>query len=80
MVLAGFIFFREAAVLKATIIIDYQNMHLTGSMLFNQDWHNDPKYLNPIMFCEELIKVRNSRVPDETLRAEILRIEVFRGL
>ena len=66
--------------LRAAVIIDYQNVHLTGVELFGE--RNDPRRypLNPLLFATSLLDERNSRVSEDRLLATLARVEVYRGL
>lgn len=66
--------------LRAAIIIDYQNMHTTGVKSFKPQTRPRELPLNPLKFSEALIQFRNSKVKDEGLLAELYKVEVYRGL
>lgn len=66
--------------LKAAVSIDYQNVHLTSLEVFDEENELQRDYLNPLLFATSLIAERNSRIKDEALRAELARVEVYRGL
>lgn len=66
--------------LRAAVIIDYQNMHTTGVQSFKPQAKPRDFPLNPLKFSEALIQFRNSKVIDETLLAELTAVEVYRGL
>lgn len=66
--------------LKAAVIVDYQNVHLTSLEVFDDENGSRSKFLNPLLFATCLIEERNSRVKDEAMLAELRRIEVYRGL
>lgn len=66
--------------LRAAVVIDYQNVLLTGVELFGE--HHDPRQhpLNPLRFATHLLAERNARVPDPRFLAALSRVEVYRGL
>lgn len=66
--------------LRAAVVIDYQNMHTTGVNRFQPQTKPRDLPLNPIKFTEALIAFRNLRVVDESLLAEVSKIEIYRGL
>lgn len=66
--------------LKAAVIVDYQNVYLTSLEVFDSDYESRSNSLNPLLFATYLIEERNSRVKDEKLLAELKRVEVYRGL
>lgn len=66
--------------LRAAVIIDYQNMHTTGVRRFGQEFAPRELPLNPVRFSEELIRFRNSKVTNPIMLAELTKIEVYRGL
>ncbi len=66
--------------LRAAVIIDYQNMHTTGVQSFQPQANQRDFPLNPLKFGEALIQFRNSRVTDSSLLAELTGVEVYRGL
>jgi uncharacterized LabA/DUF88 family protein len=66
--------------LKAAVIVDYQNVHLTSLEVFDSDYESRRNSLNPLLFATCLIEERNSRVKDERLLAKLKRVEVYRGL
>jgi uncharacterized LabA/DUF88 family protein len=67
-------------VLRAAVIIDYQNMQTTGMSRFNPQARRRDYLLDPVKFSEVLIELRNSRVPEPGLLAKLERIEIYRGL
>ena len=55
-------------------------MHTTGVKTFKHETTPRQLPLNPVKFSDSLINFRNSRVSDSGQLAEIVRIEVYRGL
>jgi Protein of unknown function DUF88. len=67
--------------LRASIVIDYQNVHLTGHELFVAT-----KYLplhetliDPVSFAGQLIRMRNQLQREGMARATLRRVLVYRG-
>ena len=71
--------------LRASLVIDYQNVHLTGHELYDSTRHL-PKHetiVQPLLFAQAMLKERNARQrpPDRGGRAAVLsRVLVYRGL
>lgn len=77
----GFIHFGVGArVLRAAVIIDYQNMHTTGVNRFKPQAQPRDFPLNPLKFSTALVEFRNSKVTDAALLADLSSVEVYRGL
>lgn len=66
--------------LQGTLIIDYQNVHLTGYQLFGLQLPIHNHYIDPGKFADELITIRNSKMRPGYEMANVSRILVFRGL
>lgn len=66
--------------LKATIILDYQNVHITGAKLLGSQYGNHQHYIDPIRFAETLIEERNSRIREGYAIANVSKVLVYRGL
>lgn len=66
--------------MDAAVVIDYQNLHLTGASLFYRDEPLHHHLVDPGLFAEALTRVRNARQGSGYSAIEITRIEVFRGL
>lgn len=67
--------------LRAAIIIDYQNVHLTGHGRFDATRYG-PKHealVDPLHFAHQLLHVRNSRQRDGMPHAVLRYVDVFRG-
>ena len=67
--------------LRTVVIVDYQNVHLTGHGLFPSTRHlpRHETLVHPLMFAQRLLQVRNSRQRDGMPAAVLGRVEVFRG-
>lgn len=66
--------------LKTTVIMDYQNVHITGSKLHGSNFGHHQHYIDPIKFAEELIEERNSRIKEGYASATVSKVLVYRGL
>lgn len=66
--------------LRATIIIDYQNIHLVGHDTFARPTPRHKTLIDPIKFAEQLIKTRNDAQKPGYSKAVIERVLVYRGL
>lgn len=66
-------------VLKLALVMDYQNVHLTGADLFAPGLPAHESLIEPTRFAEELNKTRNSRVPEASMKTQVGIIRVFRG-
>lgn len=71
-----------ASVLRASVIVDYQNVHLTGHGLFDST-RNLPRHetlVDPLHFAQQLLAARNkSQKPDQPT-AVLKRVLVYRGI
>ncbi len=71
-----------AGVLRACVVLDYQNMHLTAHGLFDSTRYG-PKHdclLDPLTFAVNVVDARNARQKPGHLAAEVRSVLVFRGL
>ena len=67
--------------LRAVVVIDYQNVHLTGHGLFEISKHGPPHeaLLDPLLFANQLLSTRN-RLQRAGMPAAVLRrVLVYRG-
>ncbi|MFG1913025.1 hypothetical protein [Kribbella sp. NPDC048928] len=69
------------AELRTSIIVDYQNVHLTGHGLFEstRDLGRHETLIDPLLFATRLLQVRNARKPAAMPQAVLRRVQVFRG-
>lgn len=70
-----------SADLRATVVIDYQNVHLTGHGLFASTQHL-PKHetlIDPLHFANQLIRARNAAQRAGHPSSVLRRVLVFRG-
>lgn len=68
--------------LRATIVVDYQNVHLTGHGLFESTRYM-PKHetlVDPLFFAQQLIRRRNELQRPGMDHAVLRQVLVFRGL
>lgn len=66
--------------LRAAVIIDYQNVHMTGAGLHYPNDLLHQHVIHPVRYAERLISERNSKQRDSVYLAEVTRILVQRGL
>ncbi|MFI6678104.1 hypothetical protein [Kribbella sp. NPDC050470] len=67
--------------LRAVVVIDYQNVHLTGHQRFEKTKYG-PKHevlVDPLFFAQQLLHVRNSRQRPGYPHAVLRRVDVYRG-
>ncbi len=67
--------------LRASIVIDYQNVHLTGHELFRSTSHlrRHETLIDPLLFAQRLLRVRNARQSAGMSHAVLRRVLVYRG-
>lgn len=68
------------SVLKTVIVMDYQNVHLTGSLMYFPDDAAHLHLIHPVNFANRLLSVRNGKQEAGRPHAKLLRVEVHRGL
>jgi hypothetical protein len=69
--------------LRTAIVLDYQNMHLSGFELYRSLDRERPKHktlLEPSRFANALVAARNKGQRPGLPKAVLSRVEVFRGL
>jgi uncharacterized LabA/DUF88 family protein len=69
------------AMLRTTIVIDYQNVHLTGHELFSST-KNLPRHetlVDPLLFAGNLIRIRNDLQRPGMAHAQLSHVLVYRG-
>ena len=67
--------------LRTCIVMDYQNVHLTGHGLFAST-RNLPRHetlIDPLMFAQRLLLIRNERQHPGMAHAALTRVLVYRG-
>ena len=70
------------AELRTAVILDYQNMHLSGAELYRTNPRKPlhESLLDPTRFANQLLSARNKAAGPAADRAVLARVEVFRGL
>ena len=66
--------------LTMDIVIDYQNVHLTGASLFLPGRPPEEGLIDPFRFACQLVQARDAKITDGRYKAAVKRVEVFRGL
>jgi hypothetical protein len=68
--------------LRAVIVMDYQNVHLTGHGLFSVSRHLPPHeaLVHPLHFANQLIRARNLAQRPDMDHALLVKVLVYRGL
>lgn len=66
--------------LNASVVIDYQNLHLTGHGLFSEHQGKHEVLVHPGRYARKLIQVRNSAQRPGHPHAKLNRVLVYRGL
>jgi hypothetical protein len=74
------LFLWRASLLDATVIIDYQNLHMTGWKLHAKNLPRHQHYIDPISFAEALAVERNSRMTSTFSPISIRSVLVYRGI
>ncbi len=67
--------------LRAAVIVDYQNVHLTGHGLFSST-RLRPRHetlIDPLLFAQRLLQARNAKQAPGRQHAVLRRVLVFRG-
>lgn len=67
--------------LRASIVIDYQNVHLTGHSRFasTRSLPRHETLVDPLLFAQTLLRARNARQRPEMGAAVLRRVLVYRG-
>ena len=68
--------------LRASVIVDYQNVHLTGHGLFDSTRYlpRHETLVDPLLFAQQLIRRRNELQRPGMAEAVLRQVLVFRGL
>ena len=66
--------------LTMAVVVDYQNVHLTGASLFLPGRPPEEGLIDPFRFACQLAQARDAKIADERYKATVKRVEVFRGL
>lgn len=65
--------------MRAAVVIDYQNVHLTARDYFAKDQPDHEALIHPMLFSEVAIKQRNARQKEGYPPARLERVLVYRG-
>lgn len=65
---------------RAVVIVDYQNIHLTGHGAFGDGRAKHEVLVHPLHLAARLISARNAKMDSEHPAIELARVLVFRGL
>lgn len=66
--------------LRTSIVVDYQNVHMTAHDIFNPHGNLWDSLIHPAQFAQRAIIERNSRQREGYEHAQLTRTLVFRGL
>lgn len=66
--------------LDATVVIDYQNVHLTGANLFAPHVPYHEVLIHPLHYANQVIAARNGRQREGYAKARLAFVLVYRGL
>lgn len=66
--------------LRATIVIDYQNVHLTARDIFDPGGEPHLSLIHPVRFARRAMGERNERQKPGMPHADVTRVLVYRGL
>lgn len=76
----GFFYPQGAVLLRASVIVDYQNVHLTAHDVFNPRGNRHDSLIHPMQFAKRAVIERNSRLRDGHPHARVVRVTAYRGL
>lgn len=68
------------SVLRAAVVIDYQNLHLTGRGLFESSLAPHESLVHPLHYANQLILARNVKQREGQRHASLSKVLVYRGL
>ncbi|MGL5929983.1 MAG: NYN domain-containing protein [Dermatophilaceae bacterium] len=66
--------------LRASVVIDYQNLHLTARDVFAPSQDPHVALIHPVRFAQQAIEQRNDIQRDGHPHAELSTVSVYRGL
>lgn len=66
--------------LRASVVIDYQNVHLTARDVFDPRGPDHDALIHPVQFAKRAIQQRNSRQREGHPHAQLVKVTAFRGL
>lgn len=65
--------------LQTVVVVDYQNVHLTGHDLYNPGQPAHLDLIHPLHFANQLLRIRNEKQRPGMDHASLLRVLVYRG-
>lgn len=68
------------SLLRAAIVMDYQNVHLVGAKLFAPYQPLHEYLIHPLHYAHQLIIARNANQREGAPSAQLERVQVYRGL
>ncbi len=66
--------------LRASVVIDYQNVHMTARDVFDPQGQLHRSLIDPSAFARTVVRVRNEKQREGFPPAELTRVLAFRGL
>lgn len=66
--------------LRASVIVDYQNVHMTARDVFDPAGPPHSSLIHPVLFARAATARRNARQKEGHPHAEVVDVHVFRGL
>lgn len=66
--------------LRAVVVMDYQNVHLTAHDVFDHAGQKHDSLIHPMCFSEAVVRLRNQRQREGHPHADLTGVHVFRGL
>lgn len=66
--------------LRASVVIDYQNVHLTARDVFDPGGESHDSLVHPVLFARRAIQARNARQRPGHPAAALSLVTVYRGL
>ncbi|QHF21693.1 NYN domain-containing protein [Rathayibacter sp. VKM Ac-2762] len=65
---------------RTSVIVDYQNVHLTAFDVFNPRGDRHDSLIHPMQFAKRAVQERNAKQRDGFEHADVTRVVAFRGL
>jgi hypothetical protein len=66
--------------LRAVVVLDYQNVHLTAHDVFDHAGDKHDALIHPMLFAQTVARIRNQRQREGHPLAHLTGVHVFRGL
>lgn len=66
--------------LRTSVVMDYQNVHLTAHDVFNPRGDRHASLIHPVQFAQRAILERNARQREGHPRAQLSQVTAYRGL